>query len=185
MWRSQKFGDKFLKEQLAILKTKLPLGYTFETSQFSFFPNENNKYFLLLLLVLGIVYFICAVLFESFKQPFVILSVVPISFIGVFLTFYFFDFNFDQGGMASFILLSGITVNASIYILNDFNKRRKEVKYGNIRNAFVQAVRQKIFPIILTVISTIFGFLPFVIGGQNEIFWFALGRERLEDCYFH
>ena len=27
--------------------------------------------------------------------------------------------NFDQGGFASFVLLCGITVNASIYILNE------------------------------------------------------------------
>ncbi len=39
----------------------------------------------------------------------------------------------------------------------------------------MQAFKQKIFPIILTIISTVLGFLPFVIGGQDEVFWFALG----------
>lgn len=179
---SGKFGAKFLEEQLDILKTKLPLGYTFERSHYSFFQNKENNYFFLLLLVLGIVYLICAILFESLKQPFVILSIVPISFIGVFLTFYFFDFNFDQGGMASFVLLSGITVNASIYILNDFNKLRKGKMQAN--KAFVQAFRQKIFPITLTVVSTILGFLPFVIGGQNEVFWFALGAGTIGGLLF-
>jgi multidrug efflux pump subunit AcrB len=29
-------------------------------------------------------------------------------------------------------------------------------------------------PIILTTLSTIVGFIPFLIYGQNEAFWFAL-----------
>ncbi len=116
---SGKFGGRFLDEKLEELKSKLPLGYTFKRSNWSPFGGKENNYFFLLLIVLGIVYLICAVFFESLKQPFIILGVVPISFIGVFLTFYFFDYNFDQGGMASFMLLSGITINASIYILND------------------------------------------------------------------
>lgn len=181
---TRKFGAKFLDEQLAILKTKLPLGYTFQLPKFSFFQGEKNNYFLLLLLVLGIVYFICVVLFESLKQPFIILSMVPISFIGVFLTFYLFEFNFDQGGMVSFILLSGITVNASIYILNSFNKYRKEEAFSNSQKAFIQAIRQKIFPIILTIVSTILGFVPFVISGQDEVFWFALGAGTIGGLIF-
>lgn len=29
-------------------------------------------------------------------------------------------------------------------------------------------------PIVLTIASTCLGLLPFMIGGQNEVFWFAL-----------
>ena len=118
---------------------------------------------------------ICSILFESLKQPFIILSVIPISFIGVFLTFYLFDFNFDQGGLASFVLLSGITVNASIFIINGFNKLRKTFPEKDSILLYIEAFKQKIFPILLTVVSTILGFIPFVKDGQNEVFWFALG----------
>ncbi len=172
-----KFGSKFLNKKLDELKTKLPIGFTFERSerQWFFGDDKNNNYFFLLLLVMGIIYFICAILFESFKQPFIILSVIPISFIGVFLTFYMFDFNFDQGGMASFVLLSGITVNASIFILNTFNNLKKQFRNHNTIDLYLQAFKQKIFPILLTVFSTIIGFIPFVKDGQNEVFWFALG----------
>ncbi len=174
---SSKFGSRFLKEKLEELKTKLPLGYTFENSQNQFFfgNDENNNYSTLLLLILAVIYLICSVLFESFKQPFIILSVIPISFIGVFLTFYLFDFNFDQGGLACFVLLSGITVNASIFIINGFNKLQKQNPEQNKIELYLEAFKQKIFPIMLTIISTILGFIPFVKDGQNEVFWFALG----------
>ena len=46
----------------------------------------SSPYWLLVLVIL-IIYFICAVLFESLRQPLVIISMIPISFIGVFLTF--------------------------------------------------------------------------------------------------
>ena len=183
---SAKFGAKYLKEKLTELRGKLPLGYQFENSQNRWFlsDDKNNNYTFLLFLVLCIIYFFCSILFESLKQPFVILSVIPISFIGVFLTFYLFDFNFDQGGLASFVLLSGITVNASIFIINGFNKLKKELPKDNYINSYIEAFKQKIFPITLTIISTILGFIPFVKDGQNEVFWFALGAGTIGGLLF-
>jgi multidrug efflux pump subunit AcrB len=35
-------------------------------------------------------------------------------------------------------------------------------------------VAGKAIPILLTVLSTCFGLVPFLIEGQNEIFWFSL-----------
>ena len=41
-------------------------------------------------------------------------------------------------------------------------------------NLYLKAYNNKIFPVLLTVFFTIIGFIPFFIGGQNEVFWFAL-----------
>jgi multidrug efflux pump subunit AcrB len=180
-----KFGSRFLSKTLDSINPTLPIGFTFERSQrsLSFFKTEEtSQYTWLLLLVIAIIYLLCATLFESFTQPFIILSVIPISFIGVFLTFYWFDYNFDQGGLASFVLLSGLTVNASIFIINDFNFLRKTGIDG--LSAYIKAFRQKIFPISLTIISTILGFIPFVADGQNEVFWFALGAGTIGGLLF-
>lgn len=183
---SSKFGSRFLNKTLEDLNTRLPLGYTFErsSSQWFFVQDKTNSYAYLLLLVLGIIYLICAILFESLKQPFIILSVIPISFIGVFLTFYVLDFNFDQGGLASFVLLSGITVNASIFILNGYNKLKKQCPNRENIPLYLEAFKQKIFPIMLTIVSTILGFIPFVKDGQNEVFWFALGAGTIGGLLF-
>ncbi len=172
-----KFGSKYLDKKLDELKQKLPLGYSFERSErfWYFYQDKNTNYGYLLFLILCIIYFICAVLFESLKQPFIILSIIPVSFIGVFLTFYLFDFNFDQGGLASFVLLSGITVNASIFIVNGFNGLKKEFPNKDSISLYVEAFKQKIVPITITIISTVLGFVPFIKDGQNEVFWFALG----------
>jgi multidrug efflux pump subunit AcrB len=100
--------------------------------------------------------------------------VIPASYIGVFLTFYLFRLNFDQGGFASFVLLCGITINASIYILNEYNKIRERKPLMSPHRAYLKAWNTKIMPVFLTVISTILGFIPFMIGADREAFWFPL-----------
>ena len=96
------------------------------------------------------------------------------AYIGVFLTFYWFRLNFDQGGFASFVLLCGITVNASIYILNEYNSIRRRFPRLSALRAYVKAWNAKVVPIFLTVVSTILGFIPFMIGEDKEAFWFPL-----------
>ena len=129
---------------------------------------------MLLLIVIAIIFFISSILFNSLKQPLAIIFVIPISYIGVFLTFYLFGLNFDQGGFASFVLLCGITVNASIYILNEFNAICRRYPHLAPLRAYTKAWNVKIIPIFLTVVSTILGFIPFMIGEEKEGFWFPL-----------
>ena len=40
--------------------------------------------------------------------------------------------------------------------------------------AYVKAWNAKIVPIFLTVISTVLGFIPFMVGTEKEGFWFPL-----------
>ncbi len=132
-----------------------------------------NQY-ALLFLIIAIIFFPASILFNSFKEPLAVIFVIPISYIGVFLTFYWFKLNFDQGGFASFVLLCGITVNASIYILNEYNQIRERIPAISPIRAYLKAWNAKITPIFLTVISTILGFIPFMLGTDKEAFWFPL-----------
>lgn len=181
-----KFGSIFVNEQLNSLGSTLPIGYKFERidENISFGEEESFSYFILLIFILGIIYIICSILFESFKQPFIIISMIPISFIGVFLTFYLFDLNFDQGGLASFVILSGITVNSVIFIIDSYNKFRKEFPKSSNLKLYLKAFKLKAFPINLTIISTIMGFIPFIMDGQNQVFWFALGAGTIGGLIF-
>ena len=150
------------------------MGYTVESEDnYWSWGKDNNEQYLLLLIVISIIFFISAILFDSLKQPLAIIFVIPISYIGVFLTFYFFGLNFDQGGFASFVLLCGITVNASIYILNEYNAIRRAFPKLTPLRAYTKAWNVKIIPIFLTVVSTILGFIPFLIGEKTS-FWFPL-----------
>jgi multidrug efflux pump subunit AcrB len=172
---SYKFGHKFTSTVLEEMKEELPLGYHAEIPGYSWGKEDTLQYGLLLLIIL-LIYMICSILFESLLQPLAIIFIIPLSFIGVFMTFYWFDFNFDQGGYASFVLLSGLTVNASIYIINEYNIIRKDNAAGSYSptRLYIKAFNAKIIPILLTILSTILGLIPFLVLGKNEPFWFAL-----------
>lgn len=168
-------GNKILKRDLEEFNKELPMGYTAQSERDSWgWGKKDNKQYLLLLVVIAIIFFTTSILFNSLKQPLAIIFIIPVSYIGVFLTFYWFKLNFDQGGFASFVLLCGITVNASIYILNEYNAIRRRCPRMSALRAYTKAWNAKILPIFLTVVSTILGFIPFMVGTDKEAFWFPL-----------
>ena len=122
--------------------------------------------------------FTCSILFESLRQPLVIISLIPISFIGTFLTFYFSRVNFGTGGFASLVLLSGLVVNAAIYVINEYNgfvnRNLGRLNRINPVRLYVKAYNHKIIAVLLTIISTVLGLVPFLIDGPKaEEFWFS------------
>ena len=172
---SQAQGKKLLEKELEQLNARLPMGYTAVSADPSWkWAKKDNRQYGLLLVVMAIIFFLSSILFNSLRQPLAIIFVIPISYIGVFLTFWLFELNFDQGGFTSFVLLCGITVNASIYLLNEFNTIRRHRPHLDVRQIYVKAWNAKIIPIFLTVISTILGFVPFLVGTSKEAFWFPL-----------
>ena len=172
---SREQGQKILRNDLEEFNKILPMGYMAESDDSTYnWGQRDTKQYMLLLFVIAIIFFITSILFNSIKQPLAIIFVIPISYIGVFLTFYCFHLNFDQGGFASFILLCGITVNASIYVLNEYNSIRHNSPRMKPLRAYVKAWNRKSLPIFLTVVSTILGFVPFMVGADKEAFWFPL-----------
>jgi multidrug efflux pump subunit AcrB len=168
-------GTKLQNRILDAFNASLPMGYSARSESYYYsWGKKDNKQYLLLLLIVVIIFFTTSILFNSLKQPLAIIFVIPISYIGVFLTFYHFKLNFDQGGFASFILLCGITINASIYILNEYNKIRERQPLISPYRAYLKAWNAKIMPIFLTVVSTVLGFIPFMLGADKEAFWFPL-----------
>jgi multidrug efflux pump subunit AcrB len=174
---SDKFARKYIKKTVNNFQPLLPLGYSTkdENDRWYWFDSMNKNQYWLLGLIVVMIFFICAILFESLLYPFAVILTIPISFIGIFLTFYLFDLNFDQGGFAAFVLLCGITVSAAIYIINDYSvlrRKNKDRKISKMR-LYLKAFQYKIIPILLTVSATALGFVPFLIG-EKQPFWFSM-----------
>ena len=171
---SYSFGEKFLDKTLAEFGPRLPLGYTVKKrDQFWFGENAHTPYELLGLVVL-LIYVVCAVIFESLWQPLALIALIPLSYTGVFLAFYWTDANFDQGGYTSFVLLAGNVVCAGIFVVSEMNRLRQEHPNESALNVYLLAFSHKIRPILLTVLSTVVGMVPFLLY-EREPFWYALG----------
>lgn len=173
------------EKQIKKINARLPLGYQAKENRYywSWDRKDKSQYYLIFL-VIAIIYFICSIILESFLQPLAIITLIPISFIGVFLTFYLFDINFDQGGFASFILLSGIVVNSGLYIINDYNILKKKYPHRKGLDLYLKAYNYKIIPVMLTILSTVLGLVPFVLFGQKEVFWFSFAAGAMGGLVF-
>ncbi|MDR0386143.1 MAG: efflux RND transporter permease subunit [Prevotellaceae bacterium] len=168
-------SQKVMQQQIEAFNEMAPLGYKAESEGYQYWWGKSaSSQYRLLALVILIIFFMSSVLFNSLTQPLIILFIVPVSYIGLFLTFYLFKLNFDQGGFAAFILLTGISVNANIYILNEYNNIRKARPLIKPLKAYIRAWNAKVLPIFLTVFSSVLGFIPFMIGDYKEAFWFPL-----------
>jgi len=181
---TETLGKKYYDSEYEQIKAELPLGYTIEKISYSTENKAQSHHYWLLFLVIVIIYFITAILFESLIMPFAIISMIPISFIGIFITFYLFGINFNHGVFASMILISGITVNAAIYIANNYNNYRKNIEQKSFIYLYIKSFQFKIIPIIHTIISTILGFFPFLIAGKSDVFWFSLALGTMGGLLF-
>jgi len=170
----EELSRRVLEREKDKLNKVLPLGYKAEiiNYQYSWSIHDKPAYYRLLILIAIIIWAISAVMFESLIQPLVVISAIPISFIGTFLTFYLFKIPFDEGGYASLLLLSGLAVNMVIYILNDINHFRKQ-KGIHSHTVYLKAFNFKIRPIMLTTASTVIGLLPFLVVDSGTSFWTA------------
>jgi multidrug efflux pump subunit AcrB len=177
-------GKMILDRNIDETNAMLPLGYTARSESYNYSWDQKKTNYWLIFLVILIIYFICSILLESFKQPFTVISLIPFSFIGVFLTFQVFKITPDEGVFAALILLCGIVVNATLYILNDFNSIRRHKPDLPERVAYVKAFNGKIIPIFLTKLSTIIGLIPFLLTGKDERFWFALAAGTIGGLVF-
>jgi len=168
-------SERVLKKNIEMINEYLPLGYSAKNGRNNNYWNYGEKsQYGLLFLVMVIIYFICAILLESLLQPLAVIATIPLSFIGVFLSFALFKFPFDQGGYASMVLLCGLSVNSALYILNDYNDYRRQRTDEPRLKQYLKAYNHKITPVLLTVLSTSLGLIPFLIGGRDEGFWFSL-----------
>jgi multidrug efflux pump subunit AcrB len=168
-----KLANSISQESIEQLKPSFPIGYKAFIYKLSIWDKNDKKQYLLILLVIIVIYIICSILLESLTQPLAVITLIPVSFIGVFLTFILFNFEFDQGGFASFIFLGGIVVNSGLFIINDYNNYLQSKKNINNITNYIKAFNHKISPILLTIVSTIFGLIPFIWNNHKEVFWFS------------
>ena len=172
------------EEAIDAFAKQLPIGYSIknENDNHWSWSKDTDKQYWLLGIVFVIIFFCASILFNSLKQACYIVFIIPLSFIGVFLTFYWFELSFDSGGFAAFILLSGITVNANIYLIDEYNNISKATNLTPLQ-AYIKAWNAKIRPLFLTIISTTLGFIPFMVG-YREAFWFPLAAGTIGGLVF-
>lgn len=166
--------ERFIDKEVERINQNLPIGYKAMRYQYESWEDGKWEMAWALIGIIILMFFITSILFNSLRFALIVVSIIPISFIGIFIVFRQFRLPFDEGGFAAMIILSGITVNASIYLINDYLYFRRNRKGITKLDAYIRAVRNKTFSIALTVSSTILGFIPFVAYKSVSPFWYSL-----------
>ena len=128
-----------------------------------------------LLLAIAIVYLVMAVLFESFLYPFIIILSVPLAtaggMIGLFVVNQFITQSLDMLTMLGFIILVGIVVNNAILLVHQtlYHRRHDDMI---LEDAIVAATQNRIRPIFMSTLTSVFGMLPLVVfpGAGSELY---------------
>ncbi len=123
-----------------------------------------------LMIALAVMLIVLVLKFNSFIQPLIVLSSVPLSLVGVFLGLMIFGMNFSVAAMIGVVALAGIVVNDAI-VLVDFINRLRQSGLA-LDKAVVYAGQMRLRPIFLTTVTTIGGLLPLALNitGGGE-FW--------------
>ncbi|MFT6513161.1 MAG: multidrug efflux pump subunit AcrB, partial [Neolewinella sp.] len=134
---------------------------------------------------LFLIFIIIVAQFNSISSPFIILTSVVLSLIGVLLGYFFF------GGTLSIVFtgvgiisLAGVVVNNAIVLIDYTTLLMKErmeeqglekisdLELEDIRASIVDGGSTRLRPVLLTAITTVLGLIPLAIGFNFDFFSF-------------
>ncbi len=110
-----------------------------------------------------LMYMLLASLVESFWQPVVIFTTVPMAMIGVFIFMYGFGSTMNIMSLMAIVTLLGLVVNDDI-LIHDYTDHLMYKKKMDLYNATVTAGKTKMKTVIMTTVAIIFGMLPNALG---------------------
>jgi multidrug efflux pump subunit AcrB len=104
-------------------------------------------------------------LFNSFRESFMLLSVIPFSFLGVMIGHMLLDINIGMPSLVGILGLSGVVINDGIIMLITLKAAK------NIEDIYTLSAK-RFRPIVLTSVTTLVGLatLIFFPSGEAVIF---------------
>ncbi|MFB3125462.1 MAG: efflux RND transporter permease subunit [Woeseiaceae bacterium] len=143
---------------------ELPPGYSWKFGR-GFDQQDETQQMMATNIMLGIacIFLVMAAVFESLLFPFsIILGSIAFSIFGVFLFFAATGTTFSFMASIGIMILIGVVVNNGIVLVDHINNLRQE---GMPRNeAIIEAGRDRLRPILMTVATTILGLTPLAVS---------------------
>ena len=121
-----------------------------------------SKLYISLLISIFLMYMVLAMEFESFLFPFIIILSVPMGLIGGILALFIFGQSINVISLIGLIILIGIANNDAVVKVEFIMRKRAEGLA--LREAIIQAGKDRFRPIVMTSLTTIFALIPMIIG---------------------
>lgn len=116
--------------------------------------------FALVLIMLSMLY-----LFNSFRETFIVMSVIPFSILGVLIGHQVMGLNLSMPSLIGALGLSGVVINDGI-IMMTYLKKAKTL------DEIFQRATKRFRPIVITTVTTVIGMLTLILfpSGESVIF---------------
>jgi HAE1 family hydrophobic/amphiphilic exporter-1 len=115
-----------------------------------------------LLAAVAIVFVVMVATFSSIIQPLILLISIPFAATGALGMLLITDTALGIPALIGMLLLVGIVVTNAIVLIDLINQYRKEGR--ELRTAIMDGARQRLRPILMTALATIFALTPMALG---------------------
>ena len=126
-----------------------------------------------------LVYLIMVALYDNFVYPFVVLFSILVSLIGAILALNLTSSNMGIFTMLGMLMLLGLVAKNAILIVDFANHLKSEGR--STYNALLEAVRERMRPILMTTIAMVIGMIPIATATgsgaewKNGLAWILIG----------
>ncbi len=109
--------------------------------------------------------------FNSFRHSFYLLSIIPLSLVGVFGGLTLVGQPLSLTSMLGVIALAGVIINHAIILMDSIARIHREHEEMSLEEVVVEAASTRLRPILLTTVVTVIGMAPLIFVNA---FWAPL-----------
>ncbi len=117
-----------------------------------------------ILLAIVLVYFLMAVNFQSWTDPFIIIMALPGALCGIIWMLFITGTTLNVPSLMGAIMAIGVATANSILVVSFANDERCGVHAKNAHDAALSAGFTRLRPVVMTALAMIIGMLPFSFG---------------------
>jgi multidrug efflux pump subunit AcrB len=145
------------------LRPKLPPGSTITVrGQVDSMNTAFSKLGLGLVFAAALIYFLMVVNFQSWTDPFIIITALPGAFAGILWMLFLTHTTFNVESMMGAIMSIGVATSNSILMITFANEQLLEGK--SALDAAIAAGHTRLRPVLMTAFAMIIGMVPMALG---------------------
>ena len=141
-----------------------PTGYSFDyQGQSRQLIQEGSVLIVTFGFAIIVVFLVLAAQYESMRDPFIILTTVPLALFGALIPMFLWEVTMNIYSQVGLITLIGLVSKHGILIVEFANEIQKNENLSPM-DAVIKATSIRLRPILMTSFSTIIGIMPLVIA---------------------
>jgi len=155
---------------------ELPDGYSLVWSgQYEYLERAQERLALVVPITLATIVLLLYLSFRRFSEVAMVLGALPMALIGGVWLLYWLDYEFSVAVAVGFIALAGVAIELGVVMLvylklavgrlaSTAALEQRKLYARDIRQAVLEGALLRVRPIMMTVVSIVFGLLPIMLG---------------------